>query len=127
MHLTSITLFIRGDKQFAEKKRRRRQSHAERSCRTKLLSAIGKRRDFRKYRRVSVTRQNMLACAGICANEYINLLLGNSINLQLHSAAIYTKFVLCNISIILSERLFSFFFLIRPYPLYDYNKYYSLS
>lgn len=108
MHLTSITLFIRGDKQFAEKKED--GGHAGRSCRTKLLSGIGKRRDFRKYRRVSVTRQNMRACAGICANEYINLLLGNSINLQLRSATVYTKFVLCNISIIWA-RLFPLFFL----------------
>lgn len=92
MHLTSITLFIRGDKQFDGKKNEKEEENGRAtpdvSCRTKLLSGIGKRRDFRKYRRVSVTRQNMRELVWeICANEYINLLLGNSINLQLHHTA----------------------------------------
>jgi len=54
MHLTPITLFIRGDKQFAEKKKAPMLDDSPDT--SKLLSSIGKRRDFRKYRRVSAAK-----------------------------------------------------------------------
>jgi len=108
MHLTPITLFIRDDKQFAEKKKTA-PTPDDSPDTSKLLSRIGKRRDFRKYRRVSAARQNRAGpYAGEeageegkdHANEYINLLLGNSINLQLRPGIAYTKLVLCDGSVL---------------------------
>lgn len=99
MHLTSITLFIRGDKQSAEKRRQQRPRRTFVPYETFIEHWQASR-----FSKISPSQRNAAkharARAGICANEYINLLLGNSINLQLHSGAVYTKFVLCDTSIV---------------------------